>query len=284
MHPHENAQRARSYPRRPRVVPLGRTGLILSRLGFGTVWMGPHGDDLSPAVGAELLHQAFPLGVTFWDTSDDYGTHPHVARALQRVPREGVVLASKTTEAEGAVARILADLGTDYLDMLFMHGVDLDWIEAAHQGLRLLQASREAGRVRAVGLSTHSAAVAREAASWPEVEVLMLPLNRTGICLPDYWIEDGGIEAMLPAARQAAAVGKGVIAMKVYGCGTLAGEGREALAFAARLPFVHSLCIGIRSVEDLQQNVAWLEELEGAEAPALEQAGPGQEHPEESDR
>jgi len=227
--------------------------------------MGPLADQMSAEAGADLLCQAFALGVTFWDTSDDYGTHPHVARALRQVPRAQVAVASKTREPEGATGRILAELGTDYLDVLFIHDVALDWIEPARQALQTLWPDRERGCLRALGLSTHSAEVARRAAQWPEVEVLMVPLNRTGVCTSDSRIEDGGVAEMLTAARTAAEEeGKGVIAMKVYGCGALSGEGKSALAFAAGLPSVHSLCVGIRSTEDLQRNVDWLAEIEGA--------------------
>jgi aryl-alcohol dehydrogenase-like predicted oxidoreductase len=63
-------------------VPLGRTGLLVSRLAFGTGYLGG-----PVTAGARLLVEAFELGVNFWDTSDDYGTHPHVARAAREVGR-----------------------------------------------------------------------------------------------------------------------------------------------------------------------------------------------------
>src|SRR2546422_8749618 len=74
-----------------RRVRLGRTGLTVSTLCFGTGYMGG-----SVASGARLLTRAYDLGITFWDASDDYGTHPHVAQALREVGRDGVVVATKT--------------------------------------------------------------------------------------------------------------------------------------------------------------------------------------------
>ena len=70
---------------------LGGSGLHVSRLAFGTAFMGPQSDRMSPQAGASLLLQALAQGVSFWDTADDYGTHVHVARALRQVPRERVV-------------------------------------------------------------------------------------------------------------------------------------------------------------------------------------------------
>ncbi len=239
-------------------VLLGNTGLTVSRLAFGTAYMGPLGDRLSPEEGAALLLQALDLGISFWDTSDDYGSHPHVAHALRQVPREQVVIASKTYEPAGALDRILTELGTDYLDILLVHCVGLSWVDAARESLQLWQRDKAQGRVRALGFSTHSAGVARLAAEWPEVEVLLVPINATGVCTPDSRIEDGDMEEMLAAARRAWQMGKGVLAMKVMGCGALAADPGAAFSFASRLPYIHSLCIGMRNLKDVQDNVRLL--------------------------
>jgi aryl-alcohol dehydrogenase-like predicted oxidoreductase len=235
-------------------VMLGSTGVKVSRLAFGTVFMGERGDCLPAEKGAALLLHALERGVAFWDTSDDYDSHRHVACALRQVERAQVVIASKSCESAGAIERILAELETDYLDILLMHDVSHREIEAAGEGLRLWQPGKARGRVRALGLSTHSVEVARQAAGWPETDVLMLPLNATGVCLPDTHIEDGSVAEMLAAARLAWESGKGVVAMKVLGCGTLASDPAAAIAFADRLPYVHSLCIGMRSVREIDED------------------------------
>jgi len=41
--------------------------------------------DKTPGEGGRILAEALKLGINFWDTSDDYGTHPHVREALRRV-------------------------------------------------------------------------------------------------------------------------------------------------------------------------------------------------------
>jgi len=240
-------------------VAFGKTGLTVSRLSFGTAYLGPLGEHLTPEAGGELLAQAFELGVTFWDTSDDYGTHPHVAAALRQVPREQVVIASKTYEPEGAVERALRELDTDYLDIMLIHCVGLSWIEPARQALAVLQRDKERGLLRVVGFSTHSAEVARRAAGWPDVEVLLGIVNPTGTWGQGERVEDGTIADMLDALKQAHAAGKGVYAMKVLGAGTLASDPAQAIHFAARLPYIHSLCIGMRNLDEVRQNLALLE-------------------------
>ena len=239
-------------------VTLGNTGLQVSRLSFGTVYMGEQCDRLSLETGAALLFAAMKRGVYFWDTSDDYGTHQYVAYALGQLPRDRIVVSSKTTEPDRAVERILRELDTPYLDILFVHDVELSWVDDAREWLRLWREDKTQGKVRALGFSTHSAQVARLASAWPEVEVLMVPVNPTGVTTPGSSIADGGIEDMLEAAEQAWKQGKGIVAMKVMGCGTLAGDPETAISFAARLPYVHSLCIGMRSPAEIEQNVQLL--------------------------
>jgi aryl-alcohol dehydrogenase-like predicted oxidoreductase len=242
-----------------RMVTLGNTGLSVSRLGFGTVYLGPDADDLSPREGAGLLLEALELGVSFWDTSDDYGSHPHVAEALSQISRERVIVASKARSADHAAQRILTELGSEYLDILLYHEAGRTAIEDAHGALRLWRSDRARGRVRALGLSTHSAHVARLAAAWPEVDVLMLPLNAIGACTPGTYVEDGGSAEMMQAAELAWRHGKGVVAMKVMGCGTLARDPLGAIAFAAHRHYVHSLCIGMRSLSQVRENVRLLD-------------------------
>jgi len=234
--------------------PLVSTGLRVSRLSFGTVFMGPQSDEMLPEEGAALLAHAFEQGVFFWDTSDDYGTHAHVAHALRQVPREQVVICSKTETPDKPIESILEELETDYLDILLLHGFDSSEVSEAREILRSWQQHKASGRVRALGLSTHSARVADLVSDWPEVEVLMLPVNSTGYCLPDLSIE-GGVEQMMAAAEKAFELGKGIVAMKVMGCGTLAHDPEAAISFVTKLTYVHSLCIGMRNVAEIDQNV-----------------------------
>jgi aryl-alcohol dehydrogenase-like predicted oxidoreductase len=238
-------------------VRLGNTGLTVSRLSYGTAYMGSLGDKLSPSAGAALLLHAFKLGIYFWDTAVYYETHTHVAHALRQIDRNQVVISSKISLPAKPMGSVLEELDTDYLDILLVHEVALGEQDAARDALRTWQQHKAAGKVRALGLSTHSAEVATIAAEWPEVEVLMLPINSTGFCLPDQPIE-GGIERMMAVAEKAHGLGKGIVAMKVMGMSTLAHDPGAAISFVACLPYVHSLCIGMCSLSEIEQNAKLL--------------------------
>jgi aryl-alcohol dehydrogenase-like predicted oxidoreductase len=85
-------------------IRLGQSKVDVSRLIYGTepfnFKKGPDGSrkqgDKTPEEAAEILKGALELGVDTWDTSDDYGTHPHVAEALKIVDRRKIVIADKS--------------------------------------------------------------------------------------------------------------------------------------------------------------------------------------------
>ncbi|MBT6149508.1 MAG: aldo/keto reductase, partial [Gemmatimonadetes bacterium] len=81
-------------------VDLGLTGLTVSRLCFGTGTQGWQGRSDQSVLGvaglARLLRFAYDQGINFWDTADQYGTHAHVAAALEGVGRQHVTITSKT--------------------------------------------------------------------------------------------------------------------------------------------------------------------------------------------
>lgn len=233
---------------------LGNTSIEVSRLSFGTVFMGHRGDQLLPLEGADLLIYAFRQGINFWDTSEDYGTHTHIACALQNIPRHKVVISSKLNLPATPVESLLQELGTSYIDILLVHDVSLEEVPAARDVLQSWQKDISKGKIRAIGLSTHSALVAESVYEWAEVQVLMLPINMAGSCLPGRPIE-GGIERLKAIANKARAAGKGIVAMKVLGFGTLAHQAREAIEYVTRLPYVDSLCIGMRNRIEIEQNV-----------------------------
>lgn len=233
-------------------VELGRTGLKVSRLAFGTGYL-----DGSVTAGTRLLAEAYDLGVNFWDTSDDYGTHPHVARALRQVKRDDVVIATKTyaTTAVGArrsVTMALRGLGVKTVDLFLLHAVDsLDELEAKQPALEALVQARETGLVRAVGVSSHSRAVLSRLLALPEVDVALVVVNRTGT-----WMKDATPREMRAVVRQLYRSGRGVYGMKALGSGEVTGvRVAPALRWAFRFPSAHSICVGMTTAEELRANV-----------------------------
>lgn len=215
--------------------------------------------------------ESYKLGVNFWDTSDDYGTHPHVASALKLVPRKEVVVSTKTgakngREAITSLESSLKELDTDYVDIFLLHYVQADWVKGCRGVLKELDDIKTTGTVKAIGLSTHSVKVVREVAQFDEVDVLMTICCKASQALVNKYpenipLEDGTITEMFNAIKLAHSNGKGAVAMKVLGgrvrgpAPPLVRDYQSSIKSIAQLDFVDAVVIGMRSLDEVKKNV-----------------------------
>jgi len=249
------------------MVNLGTTKLKVSKLGFGTFDFGVPSLKIDPAEGGRILMEAHELGVSFWDTSEDYGSHPHIASALKLVPRKEVVISTKTNaknveEAKKSLKKSLEELHTDYVDIFRLHLVRSDWIDCGHELLKELSDVKKTGIVKAIGLSTHSVDVVREASQFEESDVIMtICCKASQTVISEFHehipLEDGSIEDMFDAIKLAHNLGKGVIAMKVLGTSTppLVKNYRSSIKSIAKLGFVDAMVIGMKNLDEVRKNV-----------------------------
>lgn len=246
-------------------INFGNTGLRVSRLAIGTGTHGWAGRSDQTALGldglANLLRRAYDAGVNFWDTADQYGSHPHVARALQGVPREQVVIATKTMARKGPdvakdLARFRKELNTDVIDIVLLHTLsDANWPKKCADAMEVLSRAKEAGIVRAVGFSCHGLGALRAAVDTPWVDVVLVRINHAGVNM------DAQPASVVPLIEKLHAAGKAVYGMKVLGCGALKDNVRAAIEYVLRLGTVHAFTIGMTGVAQLDENVRLVEEL-----------------------
>jgi aryl-alcohol dehydrogenase-like predicted oxidoreductase len=121
------------------IVTLRRTGIKLSRMGFGTGTHGWGGSSEQTRIGhqklVDLLKLAYKHGITFWDTAEGYGSHPHIADALKDIDRSSVTILTKTFSRDANhirenIPKFLKLFNTDYIDILLMHCIsEADWLE-----------------------------------------------------------------------------------------------------------------------------------------------------------
>jgi aryl-alcohol dehydrogenase-like predicted oxidoreductase len=246
-------------------VEFGKTGLSVSRLAFGTGTAGWGGRSEQTDLGVDrlagLLRLAYEHGVNFWDTADAYGSHPHVAKALKGLPRDEVVIATKTMSRKPHrvaqdIERFLRELGTDVLDVVLLHFMtQADWPQRYAGAMEALSRAKEEGKVRAVGVSCHGLGPLRAAAETAWAEVVLVRINSAGVNM------DASPAKVVPIIERLYASGKAVYGMKVLGCGQLAGQGRAAIQYVLQLGAVHSLVVGTSRREQLLENARWVEEL-----------------------
>lgn len=235
---------------------LGRTGIMVSRLCFGSLTIGPFQAGLPVKEGANVLRYALEQGVNFIDTADSYGTYPYIREALRGWTGE-VVVASKSYDytaqgMAGSLDRACRELGREWVDIFLLHEQETALTLAGHrEALDYLLAAKQRGLVRAVGISTHSVAAVEAALDMPEIEVIHPLINRQGI-----GIMNGGLQEMLAMVEQAHAAGKGIYAMKALGGGHLIPNVREALRFVLTLPTVDAVAVGMQSQAEVEMNVA----------------------------
>src|ERR1044071_6901523 len=119
---------------------LGRTGLKVSVAGLGCG--GPSRLGMRSGGGGEanaiaIIREAIDLGVNFIDTAENYRTEGVVGKAIAGIPRDRVVISTKKTlparedynlekEFQRGVEQSLKLLGTDYIDIYHLHGVEPD--------------------------------------------------------------------------------------------------------------------------------------------------------------
>ena len=146
---------------------LGRTNLTVSVAGLGTGGFSRMGlkSGKSEEEAARLVCEALERGVNFIDTAPPYGTEGVVGRALKSVPREAVVVATKSTVRRGGEwwppARVIESLegslramGTDYVDVFNLHAVGPDMYDYAREKLApALLREKEKGKIRHIGLT-----------------------------------------------------------------------------------------------------------------------------------
>ena len=256
-------------------VKLGQTGPVVSRIAVGSDVGVPPDNFLS------VLRRGWELGVNFVDTDHSYGYHDSttgrrgrmweaIRRWLAEVDRSKVVVVTKTYDPsfEGAlkdVEQARAELGTDYLDVFMLHGLNtLEEWERFQPALEGLMEAKERGWVRHVGMSTHTVPLTREAAHHPELEVLLVVLNKTGKGMK----RSGAAEEMQAAMRVLYEQGRGVYIMKSLARGRVFSKGEagpselthrmldEALTYVFECRWAHSVTIGMRNVAELEENVA----------------------------
>jgi aryl-alcohol dehydrogenase-like predicted oxidoreductase len=233
------------------IVALGQTGIKTSRLACGTGTAGINHRSNQSGLGvqglADLLLQGYDHGLRFFDTADSYGTHPHVAAALKKLPREKITVMSKSWSRDAAgmradIDRFRKELGTDYIDILMMHCLtDDDWTETCRPAMDAISEAQEKGIIRAHGCSCHTLGALRAAAISPWVQIMLSRVNPIGSHMD---ADPDTVVGTLRAGRQA---GKVIVGMKILGQGDMRSRADEALKYALSLDLLHAFTIGAES-------------------------------------
>jgi 1-deoxyxylulose-5-phosphate synthase len=236
------------------VVTLGGTGIKTSRLamGTGTVGYDHHSNQTALGIGglSDLLVNGYEHGLRFFDLADSYGSHPHAAAALKRLPRDKVTIMTKSwsRDEKGMRAdldRFRRELGTDYLDLVMMHCLtEENWSTKFRGAMDALSEAKEKGIIRAHGCSCHSIGALREAARTPWVEVDLARFNPINSHM------DADTGTVFSVLKEMKAAGKAVIGMKILGQGDMRTRVDEGLRHALTSGVLDAFTIGAESITE----------------------------------
>lgn len=232
---------------------LGSTGIIVSRMCFGSLTIGPLQKNKTLAESREIIAAALDCGVDFFDTADLYNTYDHLRQAIDM--QRDVIIGTKSYDytKEGvkkSLHRALEELGRDYVDIYLLHEQESRrTIEGHWEAIEALIKMKDQGKVRAIGISTHRVEGVRDAATFSELDVIHPLINRTGI-----GIEDGTRAEMEVAIHEAKLAGKGLYGMKPLGGGNLLSQKQACFDYVLGLKDLDAIAIGVQSVDEVLYN------------------------------
>jgi aryl-alcohol dehydrogenase-like predicted oxidoreductase len=141
---------------------LGRTGIQVPLVGYGTAPLGK--ERVSRVHAVRCLNHAIDRGITYLDTSPDYGSEPHLGEVM-KTRRSEVFLATKVNRRskQGVLDELkhsLKLLQTDYVDLIQVHAVaamaDVEMALAPDGAVAALEEARNEGLVRFIGITGHA--------------------------------------------------------------------------------------------------------------------------------
>lgn len=227
---------------------LGKTGLQVSELGFGSIPIM----HLSTNEAVTILRHAHDQGITLYDTANAYSdSEDKIGRAFQGM-RGKVIIATKTLKrdrqgAEEDIERSLKMLRTDYIDIYQLHQMsqETDWEKAIGPdgAMEAIVKAQLDGKIKHIGVTSHNLAMA--------IKIIKTGLFAT-IQFPFNFIEDAVKDELHPLARELA---MGILVMKPFAGGVIDDA---ALAFKFLRQFPDAIPLpGYNSVESVDQIVSF---------------------------
>lgn len=262
--------------------PLGRTGLSVSAVSFGTVSLGADYGIAAPGEfgrpGADaaiaLLKEAVARGITLFDTAPAYGdSEALIGRAIGRDTRAIIATKTASADVETALDASRRALGRDTLDIVQMHNASAAEIEDGRI-LDALDAARIRGTLRFIGASVYGEDAALAAIRSGRVDVLQIAFNvldqrMASRVLPDAAAAGVGVllrsallkGALTPKAQSLSDALAPLRAQAQRVRDVLAGGRWDALPAAAMrfclsVPDVASVLAGVRTAEELEAALA----------------------------
>jgi hypothetical protein len=253
-------------------VPLGKSGVKVTRLAFGT---GTHGGRVQRELGQEgftrLVRYAYDQGIRFFETADTYGgMHDMLGIALKGLPRDSYRLMTKyRTPNQGdplpKFDTYRKQLNTEYFDIMLLHCVRPPTWDTDYRDMQ--DACEEAKHRKVIlshGASVHGLPALRKFPGNRFLEIAMIRMNHNGTRMDVESATEpsgdaiGNVDEVVAHTKKVHAEGMGVISMKLAGEGRFTRpEDREAaLKHTMNLGCVDSVTIGFKNTQEIDEAIA----------------------------
>lgn len=227
------------------VVTLGRTGLVVSKNGFGALPI----QRVEKKDAVYLLQKAFYNGINYFDSARWYSDSEEKLGAAFSYTRDKIIISTKTgaQTVEGFwkdLEQSLKNLQSDYIDIYQFHNPDFCPKPGDESGLyeAMLEAKKQ-GKIRFIGLTNHRLSVAKEAIDSDLYDTMQFPFS--------YLASDADVEIVESCKNK----NMGFIAMKALSGGLLTDS---AMAYAYLAQYEHVAPIwGIQRENELDEFLSY---------------------------
>lgn len=250
------------------MVTLGKSGLKVTRLAFGT---GTFGGRVQRNLGQQefsrQVRYAYDHGIRFFETAESYADmHRMLGIALKGIPRDSYQLMTKVTTRPGVDPRKKIDelrklANTDYFDICLLHYQHYaNWPTASLRWQDGISEAQHRDIVRVRGASVHGLPALRQVPGEEWLQVGMIRMNHKGVRMDaeNYATRGlGDVPVVVRNVEEARKKGLGIISMKLAGEGqfTKREDRRKAMKFAFRHAGVDSVTVGFKSKQEIDEAI-----------------------------
>ena len=250
------------------MVTLGKSGLKVTRLAFGT---GTFGGRVQRNLGQEeftrQVRYAYDRGIRFFETAESYDDmHRMLGIALKGIPRDDYQLMTKVTTSPGVdpmkkIDELRKQANTDYFDICLLHYQHYaDWPTASLRWQDGISEAQHREIVRVRGASVHGLPALRQVPEDKWLQVGMIRMNHKGVRMDaeNYATNGlGDVPVVVRNVEEARKRGLGIISMKLAGEGqfTQREDRQKAMKFAFRHARVDSVTVGFKSTAEIDEAI-----------------------------
>jgi aryl-alcohol dehydrogenase-like predicted oxidoreductase len=251
------------------LVPLGHSGLQVSRLAFGT---GTNNGHVQAALGQQeftrLVHYAYDRGIRFFETAEAYATPAMLGQALKPFPRDSYQLMTKVTTDQDVDPATCFDAmrrtsQTDYFDILLLHWQhSAAWPAETTRWQDAILEAQSRKTITARGASVHGLPALRQMPGNAWLQIAMIRMNHNGTRMDGpTWADNSNpdhVAEVVDHVHQVRRQGMGVISMKLVGNGTFTRpEDRQAaMRFAFQNAGVDAVTVGFKNTQEIDEAIA----------------------------